>query len=128
MTTTETYHHVNLTIEQSELHRTFTCTAPEDAPCRRRPPEPYDHESYSTSEATEPGHECWAVEWVESVGIRDALIAKGHDRVLASIPVEISFEDGVGFDPTAVDDLLAAAQKARSDAEWSLNIDRQGGA
>lgn len=96
---TEPYHHVNLTIERGELHRTFTCTAPEDAPCRRRPPEPEERESWTAEEATVPSAQCWAVEWVEAVGIRDSLIATGEDCVLASIPVEISFEEGVGFEP-----------------------------
>ncbi|MFJ2535879.1 hypothetical protein [Microbacterium maritypicum] len=128
MTTTENYHHVNLTIEQGELHRSFTCTAPEDAPCRRRPPEPEERESWTAEEATVPGADCWAVEWVQAVGIRDAIIATCEDRVLASIPVELSFEEGVGIAPIEARDRLAAAEKARSDAEWSLNIDRQGGA
>ena len=96
---TEIHHHVNLSIEQGELRRTFTCTAPEDAPCRRRPPEPEERESWTAEEATVPGADCWAVEWVEAVGVRDAIIATVEDRVLASVPVEISFEEGVGIEP-----------------------------
>lgn len=125
---TKNYHHVNLTIEQGELHRSFTCTAPEDAPCRRRPPEPEERESWTAEEATVPGAQCWAVDWVEAVGIRDAIISTVDDQVLASVPVEISFEEGVGIEPIRTPDLVAAAEKARSDAEWSINIDRQGGA
>lgn len=104
---TETYHHVNLTIEQGELHRSLTCTAPEDAPCRRRPPEPEARESWTAEEATVPGGACWAVEWVEAVGIRDAIIATVDDQVLASVPVEISFEEGVGIAPVIASDEVA---------------------
>lgn len=110
---TENYHHVNLTIEQGELHRTFTCTAPEDAPCRRRPPELEERESWTAEEATVPGADCWAVEWIEAVGIRDAIISTVDDQVLASVPVDLSFEEGVGIAPTAEPpeaELLAATR------------------
>lgn len=103
MSTIENYHHVNLIIDQGELHRSFTCTAPEDAPCRRRPPEPEERESWTAEGATVPGAQCWAVEWVEAVGIEDAL--SGYpDRVLASVPVTISYDEGVEIEPVSTAD------------------------
>ncbi|EQM83397.1 hypothetical protein [Microbacterium maritypicum] len=99
MTTTENYHHVELKLEGGELHRGFTCTAPEDAPCRRRPKDADRRESWTAEEATESGHPCWAYEWVGAVGIEDAIIGTVDDQVLASVPVTISFEEGVGIEP-----------------------------
>lgn len=98
MSTTENHHHVELKIEGGELHTGFTCTAPADAPCRRRPDDHDKRESWSAEEATETGFRCWAVEWVEAVGIEDAIIGY-PDAVLASVPVKISFEEGVGIEP-----------------------------
>ncbi|WP_136043317.1 MULTISPECIES: hypothetical protein [unclassified Microbacterium] len=94
---TQNYHQVELKIQDGELHRGFTCTAPEDAPCRRRPKDTL-LESWSSEEATETGHQCWAVEWVNAVGIEDAIIGY-PDQVLASVPVAISYEEGVSIDP-----------------------------
>lgn len=107
MSATENHHHhVELKIEGGELHRGFTCSAPEDAPCRRRPPEPEERESWTAEEATVPGAQCWAVEWVEAVGIEDAL--RGYpDRVLASVPVSISYDDGVEIEPVSTADVEA---------------------
>ena len=101
MSTTENYHHVELKLEGGELHRGFTCTAPANASCRRRPKDADQRESWTSEEATEPGHQCWAVEWVEAVGIEDAIIGAVDDQVLASVPVTISFEEGVGVEPIA---------------------------
>ncbi|MGQ7313395.1 hypothetical protein ACUOFU_16940 [Microbacterium arabinogalactanolyticum] len=126
---TANHHYVQLVIEGGELHRKFVCTAPADAGCRRRP-EDYEErgqETWSAEEATASGYGCWAAEWVEAVGIRDAIIG-GADEVLASVPVTISFSDGVEIEPVREPDRLADAERARSDAAWALNIDRQGGA
>lgn len=85
----EIHHHVQLVIEHGELRRKFVCTAPEDAPCRRRP---------ENFEATKAGYPCWAVDWVEAVGIEDAILAF-PDQVLASVPVEIRYSEGVEITP-----------------------------
>ncbi|QEA30408.1 hypothetical protein FGL91_18755 [Microbacterium sp. CBA3102] len=98
---TQNYHHVELKIESGELHRGFTCTAPEDAPCRSRPKDTL-LESWSSEEATETGHQCWAVEWVEAVGIEDS-IRSYPDRILASVAVDISYEEGVNIEPITPD-------------------------
>ncbi|GAB2519643.1 hypothetical protein FB385_2669 [Paramicrobacterium agarici] len=95
MSEQNTSHYVELVIEGGELHRRFRCTAPADAWCRRRPPEP-DAERWTHEEATEPGHECWAVEWVELAGIEDAIT--GADQVLASVPVSIVYDEGVAIE------------------------------
>lgn len=95
---TENHHHVELKIEGGELHRGFTCTAPEDASCRRRPKDHDQRESWTAEEATEMGFPCWAADWVSAVGIEDAIIGY-PDRVLASVPVTISYEEGVSIEP-----------------------------
>lgn len=95
---TENHHHVELKIEGGELHRGFTCTAPEDASCRRRPKDHEQRESWTRDQATETGFPCWAAEWVNAVGIEDAIIGY-PDQVLASVPVAISYEEGVSIDP-----------------------------
>ncbi|MCK2024595.1 hypothetical protein KZC52_16830 [Microbacterium sp. kSW2-24] len=98
MNTTENHHHVELKIASGELVTGFTCSAPADASCRRRPKDHDQRESWSTEEATEVGFRCWAVEWVEAVGTADAVIGSA-DAVLASVPVAIYFEEGVGIKP-----------------------------
>ena len=95
------YHHVELKLQGGELQRGFTCTAPEDAPCRRRPKDADMRESWTREEATETGHPCWASEWVDAVGIEDAIIGTVEDQVLASVAVTITFEEGVGIEPIA---------------------------
>ncbi|MFJ4038223.1 hypothetical protein ACIPVB_09050 [Microbacterium sp. NPDC090007] len=96
------YHHVQLKIEGGELHRGFVCTAPEDAICRRRPAgfEEGLMESWTAEQATETGWPCWAVEWVEAAGIEDAILGQ-EDGVLASVPVAISYDEGVSITPVS---------------------------
>lgn len=81
-----------------DLEVTFHCDNPPNAPCRRRPPKWVEDEgdSYTDEEATEPGHKCWAVDWVEAIGMDDAIVAS---TVLGRIPVSLSFEDGVVLEP-----------------------------
>lgn len=98
--TSTNYHHVELKIDGGELHRGFVCTAPEDAVCRRRP-ENYEQgidESWTAEQATQPGWPCWAQEWVEAVGIEDAIRGE-DDLVLASVPVVVSYDEGVVIRP-----------------------------
>lgn len=95
---TQNYHHVELKIEGGELHHGFTCTAPEDAPCRRRPKDHEQRESWTRDESTEIGFPCWAVDGVNAVGIEDAIIGS-PDQVLARVPVTISYEEGVSIEP-----------------------------
>lgn len=106
----ENYHYVELKIEDGELRRGLTCTAPEDATCRRRPKDHEQRESWSIDEATETGFPCWATEWVSTVGIEDAIV--GEDAVLARVPVDISYEEAVWIDPVVAP--LVASNEAAS--------------
>lgn len=92
------YHFIDSVIDGGELRHRFRCTAPEGAWCRRRPPG-YDHdrESWTSDEATEPGHECWAVEWVQAAGVEDGVI--GDDCTLASVAVNVSYDEAVWIAP-----------------------------
>ncbi|CAN7264932.1 hypothetical protein LJR186_001202 [Microbacterium foliorum] len=99
--TTENYHHVELKIADGELRTGFTCVAPIDAPCRKRPKDSDQRESWTVEEATETGFRCWAVEWVEAVGVDEAIVSF-PDRVLASVPVLISFSEGVEIEPAVI--------------------------
>lgn len=94
-------HFVQLTIQSGGLHPAFVCTTPVDAACRRRPDDFEDgaRESWSAEEATKAGYPCWAVEWVEAVGLPDAIFAH-PDGVLVSVPVEIRYSEGVEVTPT----------------------------
>lgn len=94
----ENYHHVELKIEGGDLRPGFTCSAPETASCRRRPKDHERRESWTRDEATEAGFPCWATEWVDAVGIEDAIIGY-PDQVLASVSVAISYEEGVSIEP-----------------------------
>ncbi|MGO2188223.1 MAG: hypothetical protein ACTH4Y_08255 [Microbacterium gubbeenense] len=96
-----THHYVELTVQGSELHPRFRCDAPEDAFCRRRPPRHAEtgQESWTEEEAEVPGHDCWAEEWIAAVGIDDALRMDAADGVLASVPVDIRYDEGVEATP-----------------------------
>lgn len=95
----EQKHYVTLTIESGELHRGFVCESGPDATCRKRPPgwEDGGGDSWSSSEATETGFDCWAVEWIEAAGIEDGLL--GADEILARVPVLIAYDEGVEITP-----------------------------
>ncbi|MFC7431004.1 MULTISPECIES: hypothetical protein [unclassified Agrococcus] len=93
-------HFVQLVIDGGELHTAFVCTAPGDAVCRRRPSDFDDvqRESWAAAEATKAGYPCWAEDWVEAVGLPDAIAAR-PDGVLASVPVSIRYDEGVHITP-----------------------------
>ena len=91
------HHHLTLTVEHGELRRGFTCSAPPDALCRRRPVDEYA-EFWTAEEATEPGHQCWATEWIDQIGIDYGLLVTGGG-VLASVPVTIAYDHGVRATP-----------------------------
>lgn len=86
-------HHLELFAEDGEIRPRLTCTATPDAPCRRRPVDP-DLESWTDEDETTPGHECWAVEWIETVGDWPDGSYVETDGVLSSVDVEVSYEDG----------------------------------
>lgn len=92
-------HFVRLVVEGGELHPSFVCVAPEDADCRRRPRNAEGGEApetWTADQATEPGFDCWAVEWVDAVGLPDAMFS-AVDGVLAAVPVSITYCEGVQF-------------------------------
>lgn len=90
-------HALDLVIEDGSVQTRFRCASAPDASCRRRPPDADDRESWTDAEATETGHPCWAVEWVEAAGIEDALA--GDDCDLGSVPVHIDYEECVIVEP-----------------------------
>ncbi len=94
-------HFVELKIEGEKLQRGFKCTMPADAPCRRRPKDHELRESWTEEESTESGLACWAVEWVDAVGIEEAIFGGEFDGVLASVPVSIAYEECVSIEPLA---------------------------
>lgn len=123
-------HFVQLTIQSGELHPAFVCTAPGDAACRRRPDDFEDgaRESWSAEEATKAGYPCWAVEWVEAVGLPDAIFTH-PDGVLVSVPVEIRYSEGVEVIPTFMKsavEVLAdydALYKVPNEERWIIDGD-----
>lgn len=105
-------HHLELVAEDGEIRPRLTCTATPDAPCRRRPVDP-DQESWTDEDETTPGHECWAVEWVEYAGWDTVTAADG---ILSSVDVEVSYEEGVVVDLTPPQPTLPVLAEP-SDAE-----------
>lgn len=103
-------HFIDLVIEDSYVRHEFRCTATQDAPCRRRPPDADGRESWTAEEATETGHPCWAADWVDAVGFDDAV--HGTDGTLGSVPVTVGYEEGVEVERVspmpALPDLSAA--------------------
>lgn len=96
-------HFLNLVVEDGEPRVTFTCTATPDAPCRRRPPDWKDRESWTDEQATESGHPCWAADSYENLGLE---AVTGRDGTLASVPVHIWYEEGVQFESKTPQDEL----------------------
>lgn len=92
-------HFVELKIDGEKLQRGFKCTMPPDAPCRRRPKDHELRESWTAEESTETGFACWAVEWVDAVGIEEAIYGGEFDGVLASVQVSITYEECVSIEP-----------------------------
>lgn len=86
-------HHLQLFAEDGEIRSRLTCTATPDAVCRRRPVDP-ELESWTDEDETTPGHECWAVEWIETVGDWPDGSYVETDGILSSVDVEVSYEDG----------------------------------
>lgn len=76
------------------------CHAAPDAPCRRRPPDWETRDGgWTDEESTEPGHPCWAVEWLDAAG-PDALRYDGPQSIdLPGVPVIITYDECVTWTP-----------------------------
>lgn len=75
------------------------CSAGPDAICRRRPVD-VDQESWDESTETTPGHECWAVEYVDEGGIETLIYSGSRARGEFDYagPVDVWFDgDGVAW-------------------------------
>jgi hypothetical protein len=89
-------HHLQLFAEDGWIQPRLTCTATPDAACRRRPVDP-ELESWTDEDETTPGHECWAVEWIEDAGWDTVTAADG---ILSSVDVEVAYDEGMIVDLT----------------------------
>ena len=95
-----TPHRVEVYADHGEVTLRLTCTAPVDAVCRMRPADE-DREYWSADDPDlTPGHECWAVEWIDAAGWDHSVLAP-TDGVLASVPVEVTPDDCVVIAPAA---------------------------
>jgi hypothetical protein len=97
-------HNIEVVAQDSELHLRFVCRAVSGAPCRRRPPAGDDRESWSADDPTLVDGSCWAVDWVEAVGLTDGIIAgdtRGVTETWGSIPVDLSYDEAVVIAPVA---------------------------
>lgn len=61
-------HHLEIDTYGDELHLRLICTATPGSDCRKRPADPEQESWASDDPPLTDGHECWAVEWVESGG------------------------------------------------------------
>lgn len=109
------HHYVQLVVEGGGLMHRFVCTAPDDAACRRRPDDFEDgaRESWTAEEAVNTGYPCWAADWVDAIGVDDAVLIT-PEGVLASVPVDIHYDEGVTARVATVPSggQVAAARKA----------------
>lgn len=80
-------HAIQVVAEGGELVLRLVCTAPVGAPCRRRSPEGYGSKD----------DDCWAEEWASEAGWESVFAME--DGVWASVPVGISYDDGVDVTP-----------------------------
>lgn len=88
-------HAIEIETRDGELGLRLRCNAPEGAVCRMRPPEENERESWSVDDDDLIPGDCWAVDWVDSVGIEDAVHVRGENRTLASVPVNVNYDEGV---------------------------------
>lgn len=86
-------HVVEVVAEFGELNLRFVCNAVAGSPCRRRPAEKDWNEWPENYQGEMVDSDCWAAEWVSECGWES--IMPNKDGVYASIPVSISYDDGV---------------------------------
>lgn len=95
----------------------FVCTAPPDAPCRRRPDD--DRESWDSDDPDlTSGHECWVSEWVEADWDSLQVDVPG---VLASIPVEAKYVYDEGPSLEVINEPTNAEVEAAAEALCELD-------
>lgn len=86
-------HMLDVHMEYGSPSVSLRCLMPPDAPCRRRPPDYENRESWSLDESTETGHVCWAVEWIDLAG-QECISVDSHHGLLASVPVTLVYDEG----------------------------------
>lgn len=100
----------------------FVCTAPPDAPCRRRPDD--DRESWDSDDPDlTSGHKCWVSEWVEDDWDNLQVEVPG---VLASIPVEAKYIYDEGPSLEVINEPTDAEIHAATETficEWDTAVD-----
>ncbi|WP_182050470.1 hypothetical protein [Changpingibacter yushuensis] len=77
----------------------FICDEPTDAPCRTRPLSGHLDEWDESEPMDGGGHPCWAEEWVNDIGIEDALRLPRMEEPLARIPISITYDGCVDARP-----------------------------
>ena len=77
----------------------LVCTATPGSPCRKRPAD--DRESWSYNDPDLIDGDCWAVEWVEAVGLEAMTSADGV--TWPTIPVTVEYDEGVVLAPAATE-------------------------
>lgn len=87
-------HSLKITINDEIDCPTFQiiCTGTPDAPCRRRPPDWKDRESWTDEEATEIGHDCLLIDWVEGSDYQTSV----EKELTATIPITYEWDGDMG--------------------------------
>jgi len=86
-------HVIEVVAEFGELSLKFRCNAVPGSPCKRRPVDSELEEWPSDYQGEMVDADCWAAEWVSECGWES--IMPNNDSVYASIPISISYDDGV---------------------------------
>lgn len=132
-------HEIQVVAEYGELSLRLVCHAAKGAPCRMRPPEGDDRESWSADDEDLVDGDCWALDWIAADTFADQVRASDAlndaTRIYATAPVAIGYDECVTValatpQPTLVDDwqlgytaALAAVRRrleARHQGRWSL--------
>ena len=96
-------HHLEMHADRGEITLRLVCNATPDATCRRRPTNP-DAETWTDDDETTPGHDCWAVEWIDNGGW-DSITWGPETGTIASAPVDVSYDHrGVLAEPVTLPD------------------------
>ncbi len=92
------YHSLELYAENGEIRPRLVCIAPPDAPCRKQPSVERDSWNDDDPDLT-PGHQCWAIEWIEAIGFEDGAAWGARDGIITTTPVSLSYNGGVEMWP-----------------------------
>lgn len=125
-------HYIELLVEDGEVSVQFTCTHKRGAECHKQNPNPDAEVWYPGDPDLIDTDECWTESWWEGAGT-DALRVT-TDGVIARVPVDISYDEGIEATPItepepealfAVDPAPTEAELTAGDLAVAIEVARE---